>query len=92
MLPEWSEAAHLALREASVPSSAPARSARRSPPTSPAPGVGRLGIVDERRRVSNLHRQPLHFTPDLGAPKAQNAAAKLRFLDPEIVVEPYPAR
>jgi molybdopterin/thiamine biosynthesis adenylyltransferase len=41
--------------------------------------------------LSNLHRQLLHFTPDLGVPKAHSAAAKLGFLNPEIVVEPYQA-
>jgi len=57
-----------------------------------AAGVGQLGIVDgDEVELSNLHRQPLHFTPDIGAPKAETAAAKLTLLNPEIVVEPYPA-
>jgi molybdopterin/thiamine biosynthesis adenylyltransferase len=56
-------------------------------------GVGRLGIVDpEDVELSNLHRQHLHFTPDVGVPKAQSAAAKLGFLNPDVVVEPYQAR
>src|ERR671920_2069722 len=56
-------------------------------------GVGRLGIVDDDAvELSNLHRQLLHFTPDVGAPKAESAAAKLRFLNPGVVVEPYRAR
>ena len=42
--------------------------------------------------LSNLHRQLLHFTPDVGVAKADSAAAKLRFLNPEVVVEPYRAR
>jgi molybdopterin-synthase adenylyltransferase len=55
-------------------------------------GVGRLGIVDEGDvELSNLHRQHLHFTPDLGVPKARSAASKLAFLNPDIVVEPYQA-
>ena len=30
-------------------------------------GVGRLGIADDDDvELSNLHRQPLHFTPDIG--------------------------
>jgi molybdopterin/thiamine biosynthesis adenylyltransferase len=58
-----------------------------------AAGVGRLGVVDPAVvELGDLSRQPLHFTPDLGVPKAQNAAVKLRALNPEIVVEPYPAR
>jgi molybdopterin/thiamine biosynthesis adenylyltransferase len=56
-------------------------------------GVGRLGIVDDDEvELSNLHRQHLHFTPDLGVPKAESAAAKLRFLNPDVVVEPYRVR
>ena len=58
-----------------------------------AAGVGRIGVVDPDPVVlSNLHRQPLHFTPDLGVPKAQNAAVKLSVLNPEIQVDAYPAR
>jgi molybdopterin-synthase adenylyltransferase len=54
-------------------------------------GVGRLGVVDgDVVELSNLHRQPLHMTPDVGAPKAEVAAGKLGLLNPEIVVEPYP--
>jgi molybdopterin/thiamine biosynthesis adenylyltransferase len=56
-------------------------------------GVGRLGVVDDDDvELSNLHRQPLHFTPDVGEPKAESAAAKLRFLNPDIVVESYRMR
>jgi len=93
VLPEWSEAAQLALREASV--LIVGAGALGSPVAAylAGAGVGRLGIVDsDAVELSNLHRQTLHFTPDLGAPKAESAAAKLRFLNPEIVVDPYPAR
>jgi molybdopterin/thiamine biosynthesis adenylyltransferase len=56
-------------------------------------GVGRLGIVDDDAvELSNLHRQVLHFTPDLGVAKAESAAAKLRFLNPDVIVEPYQTR
>ena len=55
-------------------------------------GVGQVGVVDgDQVELSNLHRQPLHLTPDVGMPKAQAAAAKLGLLNPEVVVEPYPA-
>jgi molybdopterin/thiamine biosynthesis adenylyltransferase len=58
-----------------------------------AAGVGRIGVVDPAVvEPEDLDRQPLHFTPDLGVPKAQNAAVKLRALNPEVHVEPYPAR
>jgi molybdopterin/thiamine biosynthesis adenylyltransferase len=56
-------------------------------------GVGRIGIVDsDAVERSNLNRQPLHFEPDIGAPKAESAAAKLRLMNPRALVEPYPAR
>ncbi len=93
VLPEWSEAAQLALGEASV--LVVGAGALGSPVAAylAGAGVGRLGIVDpDAVELSNLHRQTLHFTPDLGAPKAQSAAAKLRFLNPEIVVDAYQAR
>ncbi len=56
-----------------------------------AAGVGTLGVVDgDTVELSNLHRQPLHYTPDVGLSKAEAAAAKLGLLNPEVVVEPYP--
>jgi molybdopterin/thiamine biosynthesis adenylyltransferase len=92
VLPEWSEAAQRALGEASV--LVVGAGALGSPAATylAGAGVGRLGIVDDGDvELSNLHRQHLHFTPDLGVPKANSAAAKLGFLNPEIVIEPYPA-
>jgi molybdopterin-synthase adenylyltransferase len=92
VLPEWSEAAQRALAEASV--LVVGAGALGSPVATylAGAGVGRLGIVDDGDvELSNLHRQHLHFTPDLGVPKAQSAAAKLGFLNPEIAVEPYRA-
>jgi molybdopterin/thiamine biosynthesis adenylyltransferase len=50
-------------------------------------------VVDEDVvELSNLHRQPLHFTPDIGLPKASNAVVKLSALNPEVQVEQYPVR
>jgi molybdopterin/thiamine biosynthesis adenylyltransferase len=54
-------------------------------------GVGRIGVVDgDWVELSNLNRQPLHFTPDLESQKAESAAQKLGVLNTEIGVEPYP--
>jgi molybdopterin/thiamine biosynthesis adenylyltransferase len=54
-------------------------------------GVGTIGLVDgDAVELSNLHRQPLHFTPDISGSKAEVAATKLGLLNPEIVAEPYP--
>lgn len=58
-----------------------------------AAGVGRIGVVDDDEvELSNLARQPLHFTPDIGMNKAVSATAKLNLINPTVFVEPYPAR
>jgi len=93
VLPEWSEAAQLTLREASV--LVVGAGALGSPVAAylAGAGVGRLGIVDsDNVELSNLHRQTLHFTPDLGVPKAHSAVAKLRYLNPDVIIDPYQAR
>ena len=56
-------------------------------------GVGTLGIVDgDRLEASNLHRQPLYTLADVGRPKAELAAARLRALNPEIDVRAHAIR
>jgi len=93
VLPEWSEQAQLALRDASV--LVVGAGALGSPVATylTGAGVGRVGVVDsDEVEVSNLPRQWLHFTPDVGVAKAESAAAKLRFLNPEALVEAYYAR
>ena len=93
VLPQWSEASQLALRGSSV--LVVGAGALGSPVCLylAGAGVGRLGVVDgDAVELSNLHRQLLHFTPDLGVPKARSAAAKLGFLNPEVEVVPYEVR
>jgi molybdopterin/thiamine biosynthesis adenylyltransferase len=93
VLPEWTEMSQLALRDASV--LVIGAGALGSPVALylAGAGVGRLGIADDDAvELSNLHRQLLHFTPDIGVAKVESAASKLRFLNPEIVVEPYQVR
>jgi molybdopterin-synthase adenylyltransferase len=93
VLPEWGAAAQLALSEASV--LVIGAGALGSPVALylAGAGVGQIGIVDDDDvELSNLHRQLLHFTPDLGVAKTESAAAKLRFLNPDVVVEPYQMR
>ncbi|MCS7073750.1 MAG: HesA/MoeB/ThiF family protein [Bacteroidia bacterium] len=56
-------------------------------------GVGTIGIIDgDNVEESNLHRQILYSVQDIGKPKAEIAAAKLRSLNPEINLVPYPFR
>lgn len=55
-----------------------------------AAGVGTLGIVDgDRVELSNLHRQILHFTHDIGRPKTQSARRTLEDVNPDVRVVPY---
>jgi adenylyltransferase/sulfurtransferase len=58
-----------------------------------AAGVGRLGIVDDDAvDLTNLQRQVLYATADVGASKAHTAAARARALNPQIAVDAYPIR
>jgi sulfur-carrier protein adenylyltransferase/sulfurtransferase len=55
-----------------------------------AAGVGTLGIVDgDRVDLTNLHRQILHATPDLGRPKTESARHTLSGINPDVTVVPY---
>lgn len=58
-----------------------------------AAGVGKLIIVDnDIVELSNLNRQILHFTADIGRLKTDSAKEKLVALNPECQVETYPVR
>jgi molybdopterin/thiamine biosynthesis adenylyltransferase/rhodanese-related sulfurtransferase/molybdopterin converting factor small subunit len=55
-----------------------------------AAGIGRLGIVDfDVVDFSNLHRQVLHGTPDVGRPKLQSAKDRLTAINPEVRIETH---
>jgi len=55
-----------------------------------AAGVGTLGIVDgDRVDLTNLQRQVLHFTHDVGRPKTQSARRTLEDVNPDVQVVPY---
>src|SRR5262252_7843554 len=57
-----------------------------------AAGVGTLGIVDfDVVDFSNLQRQILHGTPDVGRPKLASAKDKLQAINPEITIETHNA-
>ncbi|SDB79967.1 adenylyltransferase and sulfurtransferase [Raineyella antarctica] len=58
-----------------------------------AAGVGTLGVIDDDVvDLSNLQRQVLHRTEDLGRPKAESARDALLRLDPAAHVEAYVER
>ena len=56
-----------------------------------AAGVGTLGLVDpDAVSLSNLQRQVLYATGDVGRPKVEAAAERLGALNPHTVVETHP--
>jgi molybdopterin/thiamine biosynthesis adenylyltransferase len=58
-----------------------------------AAGVGTLGIVDDDVvSLSNLQRQVIHATPDLGLPKVASATAIINRLNPHVAVEAHGLR
>ncbi|MBP1637172.1 MAG: moeZ [Acidobacteria bacterium] len=58
-----------------------------------AAGVGTLGIVDDDVvDLSNLQRQVVHGTADVGLPKAESAARRLADINPSVHVVPHPVR
>jgi adenylyltransferase/sulfurtransferase len=58
-----------------------------------AAGVGRIGIVDDDAvDVTNLQRQILFTTADVGAPKAAVAAERLHALNPQIAIDAFGVR
>ncbi|MEH3145499.1 MAG: molybdopterin-synthase adenylyltransferase MoeB [Methylobacterium frigidaeris] len=58
-----------------------------------AAGLGTIGIVDDDTvSLSNLQRQVIHGTPDLGRPKVESAAEAVSRLNPHVRVEAHPLR
>lgn len=58
-----------------------------------AAGVGTIGVVDDDEvSLSNLQRQVLHATPDVGRPKTQSAAQAVERINPNVSVEAHPFR
>ncbi len=58
-----------------------------------AAGVGRLGVVDDDDvDLSNLQRQVLHDTADIGLAKTTSAKARLAEINPEVRVVPHRTR
>src|SRR5262249_15435234 len=58
-----------------------------------AAGVGTLGVVDDDEvTLSNLQRQVIHGTPEIGVPKVASAAATVHRLNPHVAVEAHETR
>jgi molybdopterin/thiamine biosynthesis adenylyltransferase/rhodanese-related sulfurtransferase len=58
-----------------------------------AVGVGTVGIIDsDVVDLSNLQRQILHRTPDVGRPKVESARDTIHAMNPDVTVVPYAER
>jgi molybdopterin/thiamine biosynthesis adenylyltransferase/rhodanese-related sulfurtransferase len=58
-----------------------------------AAGVGTMGLMDgDTVDVSNLQRQILHTTANVGRPKVESGTEMLRALNPDVNVIPLPTR
>ena len=58
-----------------------------------AAGIGRIGIVDfDDVDATNLQRQLLHGTKDIGRPKLESARERLHDVNPHVEVIPHPVR
>lgn len=55
-----------------------------------AAGVGTIGVIDgDVVDVSNLQRQVIHFTSDIGRPKVESAKEKMLAINPHVRVNAY---
>lgn len=55
-----------------------------------AAGVGTIGLVDgDQVSLTNLQRQVIHTTPDIGKPKVDSAEEKLKAINPDICIEKH---
>ncbi|MBE5912164.1 thiazole biosynthesis adenylyltransferase ThiF [Pseudobutyrivibrio sp.] len=55
-----------------------------------AAGVGTIGIVDaDEVDLSNLQRQIIHSTADIGKPKVKSAKETMNAMNPDVVVKTY---
>ena len=55
-----------------------------------AAGVGTIGVIDaDDVDVTNLQRQVIHHTADVGVAKVESAANKMRAINPDVNVKTY---
>lgn len=58
-----------------------------------AAGIGTLGVVDDDIvDMSNLQRQVIHATDDIGTPKVDSAAAAVSAVNPDVQFQPHHVR
>ena len=55
-----------------------------------AAGVGTIGLIDaDKVDLTNLQRQIIHFTADVGVEKVKSAQAKINAMNPDVTVKTY---
>jgi molybdopterin/thiamine biosynthesis adenylyltransferase len=55
-----------------------------------AAGIGTIGIVDaDKVELTNLHRQIIHNSGDLGVEKVKSAKTKMQAINPDVTVRTY---
>lgn len=92
-LPEWSEGTQADLRAANVFIAGAGGLGSAVALYLAAAGIGRVTLADpDTVELSNLNRQILYASGDIGAPKVTAAAARLTSLDPSTVVRPLSER
>lgn len=58
-----------------------------------AAGIGTIGVIDaDVVDLTNLQRQVIHFTANVGTPKVESAAAKMHAINPDVQVKTYHER
>lgn len=56
-----------------------------------AAGVGIIGIMDaDKVDLTNLQRQIIHYSADIGIEKVKSAESKMHAINPDIIVKVYP--
>ena len=87
-VPGWSEAGQRRLKRASVGVAGAGGLGSAVLMYLVAAGVGRIVVVDKDRvSLSNLNRQVLHWTDDVGRAKTESASEKLANLNPEVELQ-----
>ncbi len=91
MLSEIGEAGQQKLREARVLVIGAGGLGSGSIPYLAAAGIGTIGVIDpDRVELSNLARQVIHETGDIGRLKTESAADRVAELNPEVTLVSYP--
>lgn len=92
-MPEFGEAAQERLRRARVLLIGAGGLGSPAAQYLAAAGVGTIGLVDDDAvELSNLHRQLLHGTGDVGRRKVDSAGRRLREINPHVRIEPIQER